>query len=145
MPASAGPIWQTGAKSGMGLRSSGTVNHAEARDDEQAVVDLGRCRGARAARRDDDVLAAQSAPVPEECKLPGLSAEAQARCDFIASTPDLCERPNLSGPTRAFCEQLREDEDDCTLSERGADVTVEGADDLALRSNVGQGSSEFQG
>jgi hypothetical protein len=52
---------------------------------------------------------AATGPVPRECQLPNLSAEAQARCDFIARTPDICLRTGLSEATQRFCDELGEE------------------------------------
>jgi hypothetical protein len=49
-----------------------------------------------------------TAPVPQECRNPNLSAAEQARCDFIARTPDLCLRSGLSEETQRFCDELAE-------------------------------------
>jgi hypothetical protein len=49
-----------------------------------------------------------TAPVPQECRNPNLSAAEQARCDFIARTPDVCLRSGLSEETRRFCDELVE-------------------------------------
>jgi hypothetical protein len=52
---------------------------------------------------------AATGPMPRECQLPNLSAEAQARCDFIARTPDICLRTGLSEATQRFCDELGEE------------------------------------